>query len=447
MKNLSLPEVSMEAISYQGRSMLLFDLISAIETFRAHVSPTQLYSDQFDLTKAQSELDRLNLTGIVEKRTGMRVAFLVNDEHTINCVPPLLDANNPFFRLLKSSELIDSRKNALERNQRALRMAQDVRGWVDLKSAKVGGVFSTLNNRIYLGTELLVDHQFTSEEVAAMVLHELGHLFSYFETLGYTTAVNMVINTAVEALREVSNDTQRYQLISQAASAFHVKPDAEVFEEKNDDTVKVLLLKTIEQAQQDRVAQLAAGRERRYNYRSIEFMADQYAARMGAAMPLASARHKMAKLSVVDYGRSRAGFIAFQAARMALLAAAFVVPTSVVVGPLVLFSCTFLLACQAVDEDGRDDPSESLGRVSRDLVQVLKNPKLDPKLRKELLADLDALSSLREEVQEHHGIIRYIYRNVLPTGRRQAKVREIQKSIEDLVNNNLFVHASRLRSA
>lgn len=446
MTKLSLPEISMEAISYQGRSMLLFDLISAVETFRATVPPLSIHYEDFNLAQAAEAFARLNLTGIVEKRTGMKINFSLDPDSYISCEPAVLDANNPFFKVLKTG-LFDPRPDALSRFQRAVRLAQDVQGWVDPKTAKVGGLFSSLHCRMFVGLELIANEQFSSEEVAALILHELGHLFSFFETLGYTTASNMVVITAMDALRGIEDETQRFKLISQATSAFKAKPDPELFETKSDETVKVLLLKTIEQAEQDRVAQLAAGREHRYNYRSIEFMADQYAVRMGAAVPLATVQHKMAKMHLPNYGISRSSFLAFQAARMALLGVTFLNPVGMFLGPLTLLSCTLILASQAKDDDGQSDPIEMLGLISRDLVQLLKNPKLDGRKRKQLHDDLEAVNQLRSEVQHHHGIMRYIWRNVLPSGRRQAKAREIEKSIEDLVNNQLFVHASRLRSA
>lgn len=446
MKNLSLPEISMEAISYQGRSMLLFDLVSAIESFRLTVPPTALVDTP--ASQLQTQLDQLGLTALVSKRTGMQVLFVCEESYDCWAEPPLLDANNPFFRQLKGDGLFDNRRPILERHQRALRLAQDTRSWVDLKAGRVEGVFSSLSNRILLGKNLLLDQKFTSEEVAAVILHELGHLFSFYETLAYTTASNMAITTAVEALQGMDDKSQRLKLLSQSASAFNAKLPPEINEEEDGDTVKVLLLQAIEQAEQNRVREMAANKEVRYNHRSIEFMADQYAVRSGAAVPLASAQHKLAKIGVPDYGRSRASFYAIQASRVALLAASFAIPgAGLVIGPTLLVLSGMLLASQAAGDDERSDPSERLAQISRDIIQLLKNPRLDKQSRRQLSADLEAITALREEVAENHGIVRFLYRNVLPSGRRQAKARELQKGIEELINNNLFVHASRLRSA
>lgn len=446
MKNLNLPEISMEAISYQGRSMLLFDLVSAVESLRATVPSTALVDTP--ASQVQPRLDQLGLTALISKRTGMKVVFLCEDTYDCWAEPPLLDANNPFFRQLKGDGLFDNRRPILERHQRALRLAQDTRSWVDLKEGRVGGVFSSLYNRIFLGKSLLLDQNFTSEEVAAVILHELGHLFSYFETLAYTTTSNMVITTAVEALQGMDDKSHRLKLLSQSASVFNAKLPPEIIDEEGADVIKVLLLQTIEQAEQNRVREMAANKETRYNHRSIEFMADQFAVRSGAAVALATAQHKMAKLNVPDYGKSRASFFAVQATRMALLAASFAIPgVGVVIGPTLLALGVMFLSAQAEEDDGRSDPRERLAQISRDIIQLLKNPQLDKQSRHQLSADLEAISVLREEVTENHGIVRFLYRNVLPSGRRQAKARELQKGIEELVNNNLFVHASRLRSA
>ncbi len=55
------------------------------------------------------------------------------------------------------------------------------------------------------------------------------------------------------------------------------------------------------------------------------------------------------------------------------------------------------------------------------------------------------MDALRAQVKEHGGLIRFIYRNMVPKGRRVAAVRDFQKGIEELVGNDLFVSAARFQ--
>jgi hypothetical protein len=438
MKHLNLPTVSMEAISYQGRSLLLFDLVSSVELLR-----TAPYIDQ-------GALDRCGLAEVIYKRTGIRVQLHLADAFAgYECFaePPVIDAANPYFKLLKSYGLGDEAP-VLERHQRALRLAADTLGWVDLKKARVEGVFGTLINRVYLAHDLLNDRNFTAEEIASIILHEVGHLFSYFETVAYTSASNSVIATALEALASTEEHTTKVRLVSQTLLVFGAvnMDDVETIAESTDNTViRALFIKTLEQAAQIRSKQFSQERDTAINTRSIEHMADQFAIRNGASLQLATAQHKLGKMSRVhDYGRSRVAFLGVQAARYgALIGLTFAAPP---VGICMTFICAMLLTIDAQDSDYRSDPGERIGRIKADLVQLLKNTKLNPKLRQQILADVEAVDAVRQDAKDYEGVIRFLWRTIVPTGRRQANLRDLQKGMEDLINNDLFIHANRLKN-
>lgn len=438
MKKLNLPTVSMEAINYQGRSLLLFDLVSSIELLRTNPAIDQ------------AALDRSGLAGAIFKRTGIRVELLLTD-HTEPyenfAEPPVVNASNPYFRLLQGYALADEHVPVLDRHQRALRLAVETMGWVDLKTGRVNGVFSTLINRVYIAKSLLDDRSYTSEEVAAVYLHEVGHLFSYFETVAYTSASNSVIETAIQAIQATDEKVLKYKLISQSLSVFGItdKDAIEAVVEEVDGTViRALLIKTMEQAEQGRVKQLSQEKDAHLNFRSIEHMADQFAIRNGASLPLATAQHKLAKrVGIHSYGRSKAAFLAVQAVRYgALIGLTFASPP---IGICMAFMVGLLLTADAVESDYRQEPGERIARIKSDVVQLLKNTRLDNKLRKQLLEDVEAIDAVRQDAKEHDGVIRFLWRSLSPSSRRQATLREFQKGLEDLINNDLFIHANRLK--
>lgn len=450
MKHLNLPTVSMEAIQYQGRSLLLFDVISAIEAIRVYPAIDQ------------AAVDQSKLSDVIFRRTGMKVTFVMNDDptdHSFYAEPPLLNAANPYFRLLSHGGMYDAKVDVLERHHRAVRLAKDSLAWVDLKTSRVGGVFSTMQTRVFFSRALLEDRGFSSEEIAAILIHEIGHIFSYFETLAYTTASNALITTAVQALRECDNPVEKVRLLTTSLSVFgNFNKEAvdALSNETNETMIRTVLLKTVEEAERTRVSELLAQESNAYNARSIEFMADQFAVRHGASLPLATAQHKMAKLTTSDYGRSKLSFYAVQACRLALLAATWGATAAGAVfgsGPLVLFGPVLTTivgmmgASSAIMDDYNADPSERIGQMKSDLVQLLKNNKLDAQMRKQILHDVEAIDALRAEIKEHSGIFRFVWRNIAPSGRRQTKIRDFQKGLEDLINNDLFLHANRFRSA
>jgi hypothetical protein len=439
MNKPSLPQISMEAISYQGRSLLLFDLVAVIDGLRTEPQITQ------------KALTDSGLEDVVFSRTGMRVRFELSEDGFVTDIfaePPLVDAANPYYKLLANLGFADSRLDLLDRHQRSVRLAEDSLGWVDLKLGRVNGVYSKLICRVCIPDELLKDRDYTSEEIAGVLLHELGHLFSYFETMAYSVASNVVISTATDALMGMSEKSEKVRLISQVNSLFgnHDKETVEAIAESREaSVVRALLLRTFEEGEQRRTKHLSSeGDNAPYNTRSIEYMADQFAIRHGAALALASAQHKMAKLNHPNYDSSRASFMAMQATRLTLL----ILTTAVnpVLGIVVGAIASMALTLDAHFADYSGDPSERIARMKADLVQLLKNTRLNAKFRQQILQDIDAIDALRDQIKEHSGIFRYLWRNIIPTGRRQVKIREFQKGLEDLINNDLFIHANRLRA-
>ncbi|QVD49156.1 hypothetical protein LUCX_86 [Xanthomonas phage vB_XciM_LucasX] len=448
MKNPKLPQISMEALNYQGRSTLLFDLTSVILLLRQEQVMTQ------------AVLDRSGLAEIVQRRTKMQVRFYLEEgvvsanRHQTPPVysgcygePPVVDANNPFYKLLIKSGQAAEGQGSLHRHQAALRLASNTLGSVNLKSGEVQGIFSSLISRVWLDDSIVHPYStLTPEEAAVTILHELGHLFSFFETMAYSVASNMIISTAVEALREVEDQEVKVRLIAQSYSPFGIKPaDANAIASSEPDVARSLLLKSFEEIEQSRVKSSMPDADGVYNCRSIEFMADQYAIRHGGAVALASAAHKLAKLHTPDYGKSSLAFYATQALRYGLVASGCFVPGLIPLTLIVTALCSFLCASEAIDADATSDPSERLGLIKKDLVQVLKNTRLDAKLRKQILQDVEVIDQMRAEVKEHSGLFRFVWRNVIPAGRRQSKIREFQQGLEELINNDLFIKAHQLK--
>jgi len=438
MKNVPLPRVSLEAISYQGKSLLYFDLVALVDNLRL----------QPDLS--QRSLDGSGLSAIIKKRTKMNVIVRLQsdgqDDGYFYAEPPLLDAGNPFYELISKISSADERSHAIDRYQRAVRLAKESTGWVDLKLGQVGGLLATLPCYLYLSRDLIYDRNYSSEELAAMILHELGHIYSFFETLWYTSVSNMVISTAVDAMKTEADTTVRIKLVSQALGAFGtVDPEAAslIGGAADETSQRVLFLKTFEEGERQRVKQLV-DRDDTYNVRSIEFMADQFAVRHGATLALANAQHKMAMRTRSGYGINHSSFLAAQAVRYALLAGvSYVVPP---LGLVIGVVASLLQAAQVANDDVNPDPIERLTRLKGDLVQLLKNTRLSPQMRKQILQDIEALDALRTTMKENGGLFRFIWRNVAPAGRRRSTLREMQKGLEDLINNDLFTQAARIRS-
>lgn len=434
--------VSMEAIQYQGKSMMYFDLVQAV-----------------NLVRETNDTDKfaVDLGNIINRHTKMLVRIVVDDDYgACYAEPALFDANNPYVKLLTARNVFDTRLDPLERNARALAFAADLNASVDLKSNQVGGIFTKMLSTIHISKDVILPHegyQLASEESAALIGHEIGHLWSFFEKAASTVATNIVVETATAALATTQNPTLRMQILTKTATSLGAVSSSETIAaaaESNDSAVVgPLLIRLGEEGRLERLGLKPNSASEAYQARSIEYMADQYVVRLGAAVPLASALHTLAKWHVPDYGKSNAAFLSTQLSRYTMLglvgAGATLLGGPASVAFYVLVSMlTMVSTAGAMSDDYDMDVSERLGRIKQDLVQLLKIRTLTAQQRKAILNDVEAVDVLRAESKSHGGVIRFIYRNMVPAGRRAAKVREYQKGLEDLVNNDLFVIGHRL---
>jgi hypothetical protein len=181
------------------------------------------------------------------------------------------------------------------------------------------------------------------------------------------------------------------------------------------------------------------------SYRSVEFLADQFAVRHGSAVALASALDKRFKIDHKNYGVSAGKFYGVEAARHGMLITGLFMsiwPTVLVCASV----CMVLASASTEEDDFIPSPLERLSGIKKDLIQLLKDPHLPPSIRKRLLQDVEFVDTLRADAKSYDGVMRFLWKNFFPNGRRQTKLREFQKGLEDLIHNDLFLQAQRLKS-
>lgn len=421
---------SMEAISYQGKTMLLNELTMAFQTL--------LEQEKID----ELSFAKLGLENIVKRNTGLTIEFrLMSEGSPIDAfaVPPILDVNSPLLEMFKRVGMANSLAIHSEGHVKVINYSRDLRGQIDLDSGKVSGIFSKIPSSIAIGSGLWETVKLTPVETAAIVIHEVGHVFSYFETLIQTVTTNAVIGSAIQSLKSTEDKTIRLKLVFETAEALGVKledPDSLTDVKDGGEIFSAVLLK----AMADKRTHSAAGSET-YDLRSAEFMADQFTTRQGGGKDLAVALDKTLRFDRSSYGRSTSKHIAIEAVRVAclvLLAIAAPVWTGIIAGLMLVYA----------DPEGRiyDDPGERLARIKNDLVQTLKDTSLPKKVRGQLLSDIETIDSVRQDIKDRRSFFNYIWLAVSSKRRDQFTQMRLQQELEKLVNNDLFIKASQLKT-
>lgn len=436
----NLVKASMEAIAYQGQSGLFRELTAAFQ---------QCIDRNI---KDQKEFMALNMGEIVARHTGMAIQFKLDPQvGLINAcaMPVILDANSPFLQAYKELGYGAYTDSWTTTHEKILPLCRSLRGSIDRGRSRVTGVFTKLPTDILMGSGLWLTLRLNAEEIAAICIHEIGHVFTYFESLLQATTTNITLACAKRDINKMPSKEERLQLVFEMAEFMQVKLDNA--EKLADPTTRPEVFCSIFLAAAGSRVRSSAGANQ-YDLRSSEVVADQFAARHGAGRATATGLHKMnaafdptltapiwlhyitevIKLSVMAIGLA-AGAAAAPVAAVAMLGLVGLAVMGYLANPFVEFKIY-------------DDPKERLDRIRKDLIQSLKTVRFDAKQRAVLVRDIDEIAELVNTIHGARTLMNMLWIYVGPNRRAQFKQMRFEQELEKLVNNDIFVKAAKLQT-
>lgn len=420
--------LSQEAISRQSGDM--FTELS--DTFEGLMQLSII--DQNDINQSQ-------LSKIVRKYTGMDVTFKLHENtYDAYCHFVEVDKNHAFFH--QRNKLICYQTNNYKTTK------TEAVGAVDLRNGTVSGVFSKFPIKIGIGSMFIVGLEgarspFDADEVAAIMIHELGHAFTTFEYLGKTVMTGLVIGSAVRETTGITEPSARAKVIMQAANNANMHID-EAFIEKTISThgnnADVILLT-------EHVKNLnVLSKTNIYDARNCEQIADQFAVKHGAAAKLGAALEKLHKFSYDINYRSTFMYVTLEVMKfVGLFFLTAVVASSGLLG--VGLALVILLSCIPADKI-YDDPKDRLIFLKRQVIDDLKKLDHQKVKNKELIATLvesiEDLESRIEDVKDRKGWGTAIWDVITPWGRNREQQEAKAKILEESINNDLYTQAAKL---
>lgn len=420
MLNLKL---GLEAINHNHESMLFSEL-------------TIFVGELMGNTTRASTLDAM--AKAVMKYTGLNVEFsVIHNAEGLACaiIPPLL-GDNPL-----NSQGYTQRISSLPLD--AFTFKGMFKGEINLSAGKLSGDFSRVMFQVYLDSSFLNDTRFTPEGIAAILIHELGHPFTYLYELAEMYRTNAVLREVSRIFIGTRDTKIRVNSLDIIERLYSVK-----FEDK-----KVLADNPDTDAVSAVVAGLAVRKMRSelgtsyYDERLAEFLADQFAARHGAGLALVQALLAMRSTAGrnIQYLPNYAGWTR-TLLTMGLIG---VLVNGVALAPLLgigaLIGFAFNINAAANESaPSRDDPTARFEAIERELISSLKSATLPTVVKNSIIRDIAAI---RKEVE---GLSKYNYpytRIVQYLGQTFSGVRrevKFQQDLEKLANNDLFVSAAKL---
>jgi hypothetical protein len=395
--------------------------------------------------KAEGKYDkdafkRTRLRKVIFDRLGIDTLFIVDFSPSPNAyvMPPTIDVNHPLISMFRRSSWGSNEQG------KALVRCNDYKkavGVVDREKSKVTGAFSKLTLDAAV-TKGMFTSDFTPDEIAAVILHELGHVFSYYECLAETLTTNYVLTQATREFMGIENAKQRIEFLEDLENVMEIKiEDKEHVAETSDaDVFQTLILKDkIEETRSEFGVPL-------FDVRSYEHLSDQFSSRHGASLALASALSKLYHGAFFGIGaRSARGTILFLITEIIkilgfigfVIAASKGEPTSITIILSILFNNPFY--------DDYDQPELRLERIRRDLQTMLKDKDLQPAVEKKVLEDLDAIELLVKKLTDRESLWQKIWLVIVPGTRKQRRTYKMQIELEKLAANNLYARAAEFR--
>lgn len=426
MQQFEMPNLGMEIIDFQS-GKLFQALTEAVNDLRVRG------------TYATEDIEDVDFHGIIKKHTGMFVTFTINkDYNNVGILVPTVDKNHPFIREVYR-EYVNS-----DGIQAIRLLGNKVKGSIDRKHCMVDGIYSKFEATLIMGLEYLKDKTFSNAEIAAFILHELGHLFSFFERLGHMFTTSVVMAYAAREVMTIDEPKKRVDVLVEAEHVLGIEIKdrekvATAAKEKRGTVVQTVILSAVAEKSRSELGTNI------YDMRSCEQVADMFAVRHGAGKDLAIALAKMYKREVYTSTLSLTMYLSLELAKILMFIASlgiFIYAGAYIAAGSLIAMLIFTNPTLKI----YDEPEARIKMIRKQVMEELKIPHLHKDRQKALLADIEAIEAAEILLKDRLSFWETIWTNVIPWQRKAVEQEVIHKQIEDLITNELFVHAAKFKT-
>lgn len=436
---------AMETIGFQSKDFFSA-LTRAVEKVRSkrmtHLDDKEFYSSS----------EMVEISKIIKDYTGLKIDWSEwsNDGPAIQMACNMSGANHThvfsgedgFVKWLLVKLIWG--KDDIQNNPIVLLNKKFLVGNIDRTNNRVEGDFCDIPNTLYFPkSELVTDEEkkakLTSEECAAIILHEVGHAFGYLEYLDRSIRRNQILASVM--LNYTTPEKEKKIFISKLENIYTLSEDEKkVFEDvsKANEAGIVIIRKEYER----NIKELGGDV---YDETSFEALADNYAVKCGAGKALASGLKKiMGAYNAGLYFQFSANF--FNAVIkisqiFTLLTYGGILTVAIYVVPLLL-SIFF----SGMEEEQYDDLKHRFVRIRQGMIEQLKKINFPPKDIQEVLTQLDEIEKYINTTRWFDpNVLNYLKRVVNPKYRKSFNIKQLEQQLEGLISNDLFVSAAKLK--
>lgn len=438
--------LSLELISYQNNDKFPEKLTSLIEKIYEDIGnfiylENEILIDKSNTIRDIEKLikDRFNLTVLFDKEFSnyYPAAMIPFQSDYLTEIGTLRNIGPNVFSSLFGSNNIFKHIKVLEKEKEAyFKRIHNRKGFVDLKNARVGGYLADVKNYLIVNFFVLKSEGLTPEEVTAVILHELGHAFIGLETHYRLETTN---STILEILDNINKNKQE-----KAIYIFKKHFDQQDIEKAslgNNEEIQDFYGKLANAYLGELKSQLVNSKYDETNY---ENLSDSFAGRFNVSKDLVTGLHKLHLKYGTIIPNSYAIYATIFIIQVMLLGLLLVLGG---IPGIALATFLFLFICGNDDTTMTYDfPIERYIRIKNGIINNLKNPNLPDKLTKNLLEQFLIIDNIIQESGYFKGILPTLSDFILPANRDNIYYINLQRKIEDSLNNILFVKSASIRT-
>lgn len=382
------------------------------------------------------------IAAIIKKHTNINSIIKFGDWMALCTMSNTVSKNNILFSR-KMAKYIP--KYTSNEDRRMVEMAKkfNKENSVDLKNARVNGVFAEMQNDILFGVSYLFKDNFvklTPGELTAVLLHELGHQFTFYEYLSREVTTNQVLAGLAETVNR--RDPRRVALDIKLASdvlAVDKKHLEQVAQAETGEAVAAVVLDALKYSHDDI---FSSGF---YNETSAEQLADQFATRLGYGRELVTA---LDKLSLGLTGTNETGIAVIRLAECVYYAVYIqlaIMSYGALLGVVFAITIAGLLGNPKWQNYTYDQTRTRYARIREQQIQALKNSDLPKDEVDYLVNSTSQIAKLMENSYAYTSVINVIFNKIFSGRRETINVLELNRELEELGNNDLFIKAAQLK--
>jgi uncharacterized protein YjfI (DUF2170 family) len=220
----------------------------------------------------------LNYCIVIKKTTNLNTTIIVDQLYGSAAVMvPDVNRNNPLVNDMNKGYLPNATGFKLVENARNV-----IKGTVNLKKARVDGVYANLDHTVFLPLTDMLSERFTDEEIVAVLLHEIGHIFVYYEYISRTVTTNTVLAGIAKTMSSTT-DPKEIETVLLSAKKVLQLTDLDVKKLVNNSRVDLVEMVVVSSAIEQARSELGSDI---YDMNSFEALADNFATRLGCGREL-----------------------------------------------------------------------------------------------------------------------------------------------------------------